>query len=63
MCDQTLKLPNKETQEALKEIEEGGGQLFQTADELFGDWESVRRCDDDDYKTSSRKKIKCETHR
>jgi DNA-damage-inducible protein J len=35
----TAKIPNVETEEAMVELEESHGQLFQTADELFTDWE------------------------
>ena len=32
----TAKTPNAETVEAMIELEKGGGQEFQTTDELFG---------------------------
>jgi DNA-damage-inducible protein J len=34
----TAKVPNAETIQAMTELEDGGGQLFQTTDELFADW-------------------------
>jgi len=36
----TAKTPGVETQEAIIELENGGGSLFQTTDELFVDWKS-----------------------
>lgn len=36
----TAKRPNLETLEAIMEIEDGGGQVFQTTEELFADWKS-----------------------
>jgi DNA-damage-inducible protein J len=36
----TLKRPNAETLEAMKETGQGGGQVFQTAAELFADWKN-----------------------
>jgi len=36
----TTKRPNDETLEAMTEIENGGGQVFQTTAELFADWKS-----------------------
>ncbi len=36
----TAKFPNAETQAAMLELEQGGGQSFQTTDELFSDWEN-----------------------
>lgn len=33
-----VKRPNAETLEAMKELEEGGGERFQTTAELFADW-------------------------
>jgi DNA-damage-inducible protein J len=33
------KRPNAETEEALAELEERRGRVFQTVDELFADWE------------------------
>ncbi len=36
----TAKRPNAETLEAMMELESGGGQTFETADELFVDWRS-----------------------
>lgn len=36
----TAKMPNAETQAAMLELEQGGGQRFQTADELFSDWDN-----------------------
>ena len=36
----TAKSPNVETLTAMAELESGGGQIFQTADELFADWEN-----------------------
>jgi DNA-damage-inducible protein J len=35
----TAKLPNRETLAALDELDDGGGQRFQAADDLFADWE------------------------
>ena len=32
------KTPNRETLAALDELDDGGGQLFATTDELFADW-------------------------
>ena len=32
------KKPNAETLAAMIELESGGGQVFQTTDELFADW-------------------------
>jgi antitoxin component of RelBE/YafQ-DinJ toxin-antitoxin module len=34
------KRPNAETLEAMRELELGGGQVFQTTAELFADWKS-----------------------
>lgn len=34
----TAKIPNAETKQAMEELENGGGQEFQTTDELFADW-------------------------
>ena len=34
----TAKIPNPETLAAIMELEDGGGQVFQTIDELFADW-------------------------
>jgi DNA-damage-inducible protein J len=34
----SVKRPNAETLEAMAEIEYGGGQRFQSAEELFADW-------------------------
>lgn len=34
----TIKRPNAETLEAMMEIEQGGGQVFNTTRELFADW-------------------------
>lgn len=36
----TAKRPNAETLAAILELENGGGQVFQTTDELFADWEA-----------------------
>ena len=36
----TIKRPNAETLEAMRELESGGGQVFQTTAELFADWKS-----------------------
>ncbi len=36
----TPKRPAAETLEAMTELEEGGGQIFQTPAELFADWDS-----------------------
>lgn len=36
----TVKRPNAETLEAMREIERGGGQVFQTTADLFADWKS-----------------------
>lgn len=35
-----IKRPNAETLEAMRELESDGGQVFQTAAELFADWKS-----------------------
>jgi DNA-damage-inducible protein J len=34
------KRPNAETLEALRELDRGGGQVFQTTADLFADWKS-----------------------
>jgi len=34
----TARTPNTETLAAMMELEHGGGQAFQTTDELFADW-------------------------
>lgn len=34
----TAKTPNAETMAAMTELEDGGGDLFSTTDELFADW-------------------------
>jgi DNA-damage-inducible protein J len=36
----TLKRPNAQTLEAMKELENDGGQLFSTTAELFTDWKN-----------------------
>jgi DNA-damage-inducible protein J len=36
----TIKRPNAETLEAMAELEQGGGKVFETTDELFADWKS-----------------------
>lgn len=36
----TAKQPNAETLAAMAELEERGGQVFVTTDELFTDWET-----------------------
>jgi DNA-damage-inducible protein J len=36
----TAKRPNAETQEAMEELANDGGQVFESADELFADWRS-----------------------
>ena len=36
----TAKRPNAKTLAAMMEIENSGGQLFQTTDDLFADWNS-----------------------
>lgn len=36
----TAKTPNFETLEAMAELENRGGQVFQTTDDLFADWKS-----------------------
>ncbi len=36
----TAKNPGAETLAAMMELEDGGGQLFPTTDELFADWKS-----------------------
>ena len=36
----TAKTPNAGTMEAIMELENDGGSLFQTTDELFADWKS-----------------------
>ncbi len=35
----TAKTPNAETLAAIMELDNDGGQLFQTTDELFAEWE------------------------
>jgi DNA-damage-inducible protein J len=35
-----VKRPNTETLEAMAELEQGGGTVFRTTDELFADWKS-----------------------
>jgi DNA-damage-inducible protein J len=34
----TAKTPNAETMQAIAELEDGSGQVFQTTDALFDDW-------------------------
>jgi addiction module RelB/DinJ family antitoxin len=34
------KRPNAETLETMRELDRGGGQVFQTTADLFADWES-----------------------
>ncbi|MFO7682194.1 MAG: type II toxin-antitoxin system RelB/DinJ family antitoxin [Chloroflexota bacterium] len=36
----TAKMPNAETLAAMNELEDNGGAVFSTADELFADWDS-----------------------
>lgn len=36
----TAKIPNAETVAAIMELEDGGGERFQTAEDLFANWES-----------------------
>ena len=36
----TARRPNAETRAAIQELENRGGQVFQTAEELFADWRS-----------------------
>jgi DNA-damage-inducible protein J len=36
----TARRPNAETRAAMQELEHGGGQVFQTPEELFADWYS-----------------------
>ena len=36
----TAKTPSAETREAIIELENGGGSVFRTTDELFDDWNS-----------------------
>ena len=36
----TAKIPSAETREAIMELEKGGGEVFETTDELFADWKS-----------------------
>jgi len=36
----TAKMPNAETVAAIMELEDGGGDRFQTAEDLFTDWQS-----------------------
>ncbi len=36
----TAKVPNAETLAAMMELEQGGGQVFQSTDELFTDWKA-----------------------
>ena len=35
----TLKRPNAETREAMRELEQGGGETFENAEDLFNSWE------------------------
>jgi DNA-damage-inducible protein J len=35
----SVNLPNAQTQSAMRELEAGGGQVFQTVDELLANWE------------------------
>ncbi len=34
----TAKRPNTETVEAMRELENGGGQIFASTEDLFADW-------------------------
>lgn len=34
----SAKMPNDETAAAILELEDGGGEQFQTAEDLFADW-------------------------
>ena len=34
----SAKMPNTETAAAILELEDGGGEQFQTAEDLFADW-------------------------
>lgn len=36
----SVKRPNADTRDAMKELESGGGQVFQTPGDLFADWET-----------------------
>ena len=36
----SVRRPNAETLDAMRELESGGGQVFQTTAELFADWKS-----------------------
>lgn len=36
----TARRPNAETRAAMQEIEDGGGQVFRTTQDLFADWHS-----------------------
>lgn len=36
----SVKRPNADTLDAMKELESGGGQVFQTPGDLFADWET-----------------------
>jgi DNA-damage-inducible protein J len=36
----SAKIPSAETLAAMMELEDGGGQLFPTTEELFADWKS-----------------------
>jgi DNA-damage-inducible protein J len=36
----TVRRPNAETLEAMRELESGGGKVFRTTGELFADWKS-----------------------
>lgn len=36
----SAKIPSAETLAAMMELEDGGGQRFQTTEELFADWKS-----------------------
>ena len=37
--NQTGKIPNDDTLEAIKELEAGGGEEFDSVDDLFASWE------------------------
>ena len=36
----TVKVPNTETQAAILKLEKGDGQIFQSAEELFSNWDN-----------------------
>lgn len=38
--DMRLRVPNKETQDAMEELKNGGGQRFKSTDTLFKQWDN-----------------------